>query len=253
MLEEYELSRAPSLTVLYEMRARQESDTEPAPVELLAFGDPVVASETTASSKAHLKEESYGPLPDARREVSAINALRGGRGELFLGEDATERRFKTAAAKADVIQLAVHGRADNKQPLRSRLLLAGDKRGGTEDGSLTAEEIMAMKLRANLVVLSACESGRGRVGAGEGMISLAWAFHVAGVPTTVVSQWNVESSSTAKLMIGFHSYPTGKDSGKKETKANALRRAGVDLLNDKSKKYQHPYYWAPLVMIGDGR
>ena len=72
-----------------------------------------------------------------------------------------------------------------------------------EDGLLEAWELMNMDLRADLVVLSACETARGRVGAGEGVIGLSWALFVAGSPTTVVSQWKVASASTAQLMLEF--------------------------------------------------
>jgi len=106
---------------------------------------------------------------------------------------------------------------------------------------------MQLNLRANLVVLSACQTARGRIGAGEGVIGISWAFFLAGVPTTVVSQWKVESASTAKLMINFHRHLKDANGA---SKAQALRQAALDLLKDKS--YQHPFYWAGFVMIGNG-
>jgi CHAT domain-containing protein len=136
--------------------------------------------------------------------------------------------------------------------------------GGKEDGLLEAWEIMQLDLKADLVVLSACETARGRIGAGEGVIGLAWALFVAGCPTTVVSQWKVADASTTRLMIAFHQAllsslrapqsriqtPRGHPKSK-ITKAGALREAALKLLKD--PRTAHPYYWAPFVLVGDGR
>ncbi len=100
-------------------------------------------------------------------------------------------------------------------------------------------------LKADLAVLSACESARGRIGAGEGVIGLAWALFVAGCPTTVVSQWKVESSSTAELMLSFH---RNLKSGM--SKSEALRASALKVMAD--KRCSHPFYWAGFIVIGDG-
>jgi CHAT domain-containing protein len=118
-----------------------------------------------------------------------------------------------------------------------------------EDGLLEAWEIMQLDLKADLAVLSACETARGRFGAGEGMIGLSWAMFIAGVPTTVVSQWKVESASTRDLMIEFHRQSLTAKS--KPTKAEALRQAALKLM--KNPATSHPFYWAGFVLVGDGR
>ena len=100
-------------------------------------------------------------------------------------------------------------------------------------------------MHADLAVLSACETGRGRPGAGEGVIGLSWAFFVAGCPTTVVSQWKVESASTTELMLAFH---RNLRSGR--SKALALQAAALKLLRE--SRYRHPFYWAGFVVVGDG-
>jgi CHAT domain-containing protein len=122
---------------------------------------------------------------------------------------------------------------------------------------------MSLNLNADLVVLSACETARGRVGAGEGVIGLSWALFVAGCPSSVVSQWKVESASTTELMLEFHrnlaagggrtegdSLPDAGRLAARLSKAESLRRAQLSLLH--SKKYSHPFYWAPFVLMGDG-
>jgi len=98
--------------------------------------------------------------------------------------------------------------------------------------------------------LSACETARGRFGAGEGVIGLTWALFIAGVPSTVVSQWKVESNSTRELMIDFHQRLRAP-SKVRMTKAEALRQAALKLM--KSPSASHPFYWAGFVLVGDGR
>jgi CHAT domain-containing protein len=112
---------------------------------------------------------------------------------------------------------------------------------------------MQMDLHAELAVLSACETARGRIGAGEGMIGLSWAMFIAGVPSIVVSQWKVESAGTRDLMVSFHRGLIGGVGVKKAkaTKAEALRQAALQVM--KQPQTRHPFYWAGFVLVGDGR
>jgi len=127
------------------------------------------------------------------------------------------------------------------------------RRRDIQESLLEAWELMQLDLKAELAVLSACETARGRYGAGEGMIGLTWALFVAGVPSTVVSQWQVESASTRDLMLGFHrqlrrlspATPSGV------TKAAALREAALKVM--RQAETSHPFYWAGFVLVGDGR
>ncbi len=96
-------------------------------------------------------------------------------------------------------------------------------------------------------MLSACETARGRIGAGEGVIGFSWAMFIAGVPSTVVSQWKVESASTRDLMVGFH---RSLISPANPRKADALRQAALKLM--RNPETSHPFYWAGFVMVGDG-
>ena len=111
---------------------------------------------------------------------------------------------------------------------------------------------MNLDLNADLVVLAACNTARGRVSNGEGVIGVAWAFFVAGCPATVVSQWAVESKSTTELMIEFHKNLIANIDRRKPSlgKAQALRVAALKLL--RTRRYRHAFYWAPFVVIGDG-
>jgi CHAT domain-containing protein len=121
--------------------------------------------------------------------------------------------------------------------------------GGTnEDGLLEAWELMQLDLHADLAVLSACETARGHIGPGEGMVGFSWAMFIAGVPSIVVSQWKVESAGTRDLMVNFH---RGLISPAKVTKKEALRQAALKLM--KNPETSHPFYWAGFVLVGDGR
>ena len=131
----------------------------------------------------------------------------------------------------------------------SHLVLA--QGGKEEDGLLEAWELMQLDLKADLAVLSACETARGRFGAGEGVIGLSWALFVAGVPSTVVSQWKVEAASTRDLMLNFHRQLRASGPEGKVRKGEALRQAALQVL--KKPEMNHPFYWAGFVLIGDDR
>lgn len=268
LLEDAALDYAPSLTVLREMiKVRSKTQTPTATTTLLAFGNPAFgqppSSQTSAGRPAMpaLMDEKLDPLPDAEKQVNSLKGLYGtNRSQVLTGADATEERFKAEAARYGVLHLATHGVLDDHNPMYSYLALApGAGKAvandaaitANDDGMLEAWELMKMDLKADLAVLSACETARGRVSAGEGMIGLTWALFVAGVPTTVVSQWKVRSDSTADLMVEFHRrLNTG--TGARASKAEALRQAALKLLGDKSSQFRHPFYWAAFVVVGDG-
>jgi CHAT domain-containing protein len=256
LLEEYAISYAPSLTVLREMmRVRQRNRLEtaaPQGAALLAMANPVLGKETIQRAAVVYRGENLGPLPEAQVEAVALQRLYGsGQSEVYTGAEAREDRFKSEAGKFRVLHLATHGIFNDASPMYSHILLSRGKADSKEDGLLEAWEIMQMDLKSDLVVLSACETARGRVSAGEGVIGLTWAFFVAGVPTTVVSQWKVESASTTKLMLGFHrTLKAGEgrvNSG--FATARALQHAELQLLH--SQQYAHPFYWAGFVVVGD--
>jgi CHAT domain-containing protein len=165
-----------------------------------------------------------------------------------LARPAREDRAKAEAGNFKVLHFATHGVLNNAAPMYSHLVLSqGDT---NEDGLLEAWELMQLNLKADLAVLSACETARGRFGAGEGMIGLTWALFVAGVPSTVVSQWKVESAGTRELMLNFHRQLRAPVETR-VSKAEALRQAALKLM--KKPETSHPFYWAGFVLVGDGR
>lgn len=245
LLEDYTISYAPSLSVLREMSVRKKA--QPAITSLLAFGNPTMPAEIAANIKATYRGETLGPLPDAEVEVSALKNIWGpSSSRVLIGANARKSAFRSEASKYNIIHLATHGILDDTSPMYSRLVMARAENDPNDDGLLEAREIMRLDLHADLVVLSACQTARGRIGAGEGMIGMSWAFFVAGVPTMVASQWKVDSASTAKLMIDFHKRL--RQTTDAPTKASALQQAALGLMKD--PRYRHPYFWAGFVMIG---
>jgi CHAT domain-containing protein/tetratricopeptide (TPR) repeat protein len=249
LIEDAAIAYAPSLTALREMtKRRKNQDANSAPATLLALGNPQLGGETINRAALTLRDEKLDPLPEAEQEVKALKRLYGAsRSKVYIGAEAREDRVKIEAGQAAILHFATHGIFNDASPMYSHLALAqGDT---NEDGLLEAWELMRLDLKGDLAVLSACETARGHFGAGEGVIGLTWALFVAGVPSTVVSQWKVESASTRDLMLGFHRQLRAPASAKaKMTKAEALRRAALKVM--KNPETSHPFYWAGFVLVG---
>lgn len=272
LLEQFALFYAPSLSVLREMNRKGERPrTAPMQIKaaaragsvapsggkrlpvLLAVGNPTLNGETTA--KAHLlrSDDVLSPLPDAEREVAAVGRMYGSeRSRVLVENQAQEETVKSEAGKYSILHFATHALLDDANPMYSRIVLSRQAEASGEDGLLEAWEILKLDLNADLAVLSACQTARGRVGAGEGMIGISWAMFVAGCPAVVVSQWKVDSARTADLMIEFHRnlLRAGARSNSGWTKAEALRQAALKLLQG---TYNHPAYWAGFILVGNPR
>jgi CHAT domain-containing protein/TolA-binding protein len=273
LLEDHALFYAPSLSVLREMKKRESQratavstgqtnlneastikvsmNTPSTSRTLLAFGNPALSELAVTQARSMTRDQTFGPLPEAEREVKSLTQFyRPTESKILVGAEAREETVKAEAGKYKVLHFATHGTLDDSNPMYSRLVLASAS--DHEDGFLEAREIINLNLNAELVVLSACQTARGRVAAGEGLIGMAWAFFVAGTPTTVASQWKVDSASTTLLMMNFHQLLTSQESksGGRSTRAEALRGAALKLLSN--AQYRHPFYWAGFVMIGDG-
>jgi tetratricopeptide (TPR) repeat protein len=258
LVEDYAISYAPSLTVLREMMNLKQK-RRPASGKtstLVAFGNPDVDPTTAANLRAVypevLADEKLLPLPQTEALVKALSHIYGpDRSKIYVREEAREDRAKKEASTCRILQFATHGILDNINPMYSRLVMSQSGVSDQEDGMLEAWEIMNLDLNAEMVILSACDTARGRVAGGEGMIGLAWAFFVAGCPTTVVSQWPVEVNSASELTVELHKRlkPSFEARNSDVSKAEALRSAMLKMM--RNPRYRHPFYWAPFVVIGD--
>jgi CHAT domain-containing protein/Tfp pilus assembly protein PilF len=247
LLRDHAVSYAYSATLLVQgLRHRRESP----PDELVAFA-PVFA-ETSGSVDAPR------PLPASRKEVTDLRGLFSereglfggwfsGRSRVYLGREATEGRVKSEGLERyRYVHLATHGVVDEAHPGLSRLLLAPET-GSGEDGVLHLGEIYNLRLNADLVVLSACDTGRGRLARGEGVIGLTRGFLYAGARSLLVSLWPVSDAAAAGLVVDFYSGLLGG-----RPKAQALREAKLETMG-RNPEYAKPYYWSSLVLVGQGR
>ncbi len=184
------------------------------------------------------------PLRWNQEEVADLDAYLSGNS--FVGTAATEQRFKQEASQYVVLHLATHALVSDEHPDQSGLVFAPPE-SSDEDGLLQMHELYAMELPAQLAVLSACNTGGGKLQEGEGVMSLARAFAYAGCPSIVMSYWAVDDRATAQLMKFFYQYLSdGAD------KAEALRQAKLSLLAS-SDLPANPFYWASFSVVGDTR
>ncbi len=181
------------------------------------------------------------PLAFNEEEVKRAAGQMGGRA--LMGKDASEASFKDISRPA-VLHLATHAIAEENQPMLSRLYLSPDS---SDDGILYAHELYAIRLESPLAVLSACETAAGREEEGEGMNSLARAFQYAGCDQLLTTRWPADDPSTAELIPGF--FGEIKDGARC---SEALRVARNHFLDQSDFVHGHPYYWAHLMLIGNG-
>ena len=172
-------------------------------------------------------------MPDAPGEAASIAALLAG--DAVLEEAATPDVLRDRGSQARVLHLATHAEFRPDNPLFSGLALSG--------AWLTTLDIFGLRLRASLVTLSACQTGRHVIGGGDEVLGLARAFLSAGAASLVLSLWAVEDRSTADFMRAFYGSLT-----QGSTKGAGLRHAQQQFIADAS--HAHPYYWAPFVLIG---
>ena len=252
------LSYSPSATVLKILRGRQRDETASRPY--LGVGGIVYDGETMFAQVAQsnsipgkvlrgLGDFTGYMLPNlsqSKEEVVYAGRLAGPKSVVLLGRDATKFAFK-AEPLGDfrVIHFAVHSSTSLKFPERDALVLAKGN-SSDDDGMLQVREIDNLAFKADLVTLSACDTGVGKLQGEEGVTNLTQAFLFAGAKAVVASLWPAEDQSTSALMERFYFHlAQGED------KALALRDAQVDMLKQYGKQIT-PFFWAGFVLVGDG-
>jgi len=271
---------APSVTVYAELGKTRTHRTNDPSIVVAAFGDPQYppmakhrsialrsASDTGTSEDAAADPEigdeiefedpqlcsvarggfDFAPLPESRAEVTQIAALYSPRAAAYLGVEATEENAASVGKEVPLIHYACHAIVNERFPLDSALVLTIPQKPaeGQGNGLLQAWEIFErVRIDADLVTLSACESGLGKEVGGEGLIGLTRAFQYAGARSVLASLWKVADESTAELMKRFYGHlKTGK------TKDESLRLAQIDLI--RSADFSQPRDWAAFQLNGD--
>lgn len=185
-------------------------------------------------------------LPWAEKELQAIKSVFSG--DYYFGNMATKDLFMSKSPNYAVIHLAMHGLADTRRPMNSKLAFYPVAGKQDDNSFLYAYEINNLKLNADLVVLSACQTGYGKALRGEGVVSLAWAFMYAGAPSIVTTLWEVNDFTSSTIMTNFY---RNLDAGYE--KPEALRRAKLDFLESSDQISGHPIFWSSFITIGDAR
>ncbi len=251
LLERFAISYAPSASALAALRKLKANSEQTK--GFIGFGDPVYSkSETEIAPTSRTNERGFDfrQLPYTRTEVNGIAALfPANERRVLLGADAEEATVKTEPLRQyRYVHFATHALVDEEYPARSAIMLSAPIGENKDDGALQMAEVMRLKLNADLVTLSACRTGLGRMLHGEGIIGLTRAFLYAGADSVVVSLWNVNDIATASLMKSFY-----KNLNQGLSKDDALRQAKLELLRSQQPAWRHPYYWAPFVLVGESK
>jgi len=196
----------------------------------------------TRSSSDSLLVDELERLPQAEEEVRNIAEML--EGNFTIGNAATEEHFKQQAESARIVHVASHTIINDENPMYSKLVFAPGQ-DTLEDGLLHTYELYNMRLNADLVTLSACNTGIGKIYEGEGVMSLARGFMYAGVPNVLMSLWSVPDRSTSQIMQYFY-----EEVQAGHTKAEALRQAKLKYLQEADANTAAPFYWGAFVYLG---
>lgn len=239
LIETHVILTTPSIQILQltqQQRQRLQQQTRPA--NPLIVGNPTMPLVTT---RIGAPPEQLPALPGAERESHAIAQVLNA--DAITGSRATKAAIVPQMAQATVIHFATHGLLDDATGLGvpGAIALAPSTPTQPNDGLLTADDLLNMDLTAELVVLSACDTGQGRI-TGDGVVGLSRSLVLAGVPSVIVSLWSVSDAPTAELMIEFY-----RNWQRTRDKAQALRQAMLTTL----KLHPDPIDWAAFTLIGE--
>lgn len=272
MVATYEITTAPSVSVVGTMRTRDQSRSETSD-RIAVFADPVFRSDDPRVRQSIARMENRAPAAAApedaivlrsaadagiaslprlrfsRREAQAIANLAGGDAVSALDFDADrERLLQSDLSEYGTIHFATHGIINSRAPELSGLVLSLVGRDGSvRDGFVSLGQIYNMELSANLVVLSACQTALGDEVRGEGLVGLTRGFMHAGADRVVASLWQVDDRATSVLMERFYRALLEEGTGP----AEALRRAQLSMLQE--ERWSSPYFWAAFQVQGDWR
>jgi CHAT domain-containing protein len=255
LIEKYAVYYLSSASLLQFVKEKRRAGGE----KVLAFGNPDLGDPENNLEYAELEAQ----------EVKAVYP----QSSVYIKKEASEEKSKSLSPSHDILHFATHAQLNEDDPLSSAVLLAREDK---EDGRLEVREIFGMDLKANLVVLSGCDTALGKLSTGDELVGLTRAFIYAGTPSVVASLWSVDDSSTAHLMASFYR------NLKTMSKVEALRQAQLELIRGEGRSdmlarrgvggigklgeivksesqdrisisTSHPYFWAPFILVGDGK
>ena len=249
LVEQFEVAVVPSLSVLGELASAEGPNR--AERSFVALANPRISGAVPVDSDGEdilreaLVPTDLPPLPYSEEEVRNAARRLGGEKLIFKEAEATEANARRALQGGyPVVHFATHGFLDPGSIGRSGLVLTPDPPNG-DDGLLQARELFDLRIDTDLVVLSGCSTGVGRILGGEGALGLPHSLFQAGVPSIVLSLWDVRDRAAAVFMDRFYA---GIADGL--TLAEAMRTAKLDLLRSGRPELRHPSVWAPFVLSG---
>lgn len=239
LVKDYAISYTYSTTLLYNYFEKERE----APKELLAFAPNYLDDDRDYTDMTTFRS-GLTPLPAVEKEVEYISNYVSG--DIFTNENAQENEFKKDAPNYDILHLAMHTILNDTLPMYSRLAFSKPAPDSEDDGWLNTSEIYTMQLKARMAVLSACNTGSGKLQKGEGVMSLARGFLYAGCPSIIMTLWEVEDESGALIMKDFY-----RILAKGKSKDEALRLAKLAHIENADPLKAHPHYWLGYVAVGN--
>jgi CHAT domain-containing protein len=251
LVEGHSISYAPSISSLNEIKRDRKRAGNTPNKDFLGLGNPSLFRPDSTQAPGNIKNIflmnnlEYNNLKYSGIEVDRIGSIFKKKKTLILKEErANEDAFKRSnVSEYKIIHFASHAIINNIQPERSSILLSVDN-NPEEDGLLQTREIYNLRLNADLVTISSCNSGLGKLTRGEGIEGLNRAFYNAGASALLMSQWAVSDQATYLLMEKFYLHLN-----KSRSINDALKRAKLEFI--KSTDFSHPYYWAGFIVSGD--
>ncbi|WP_271784696.1 CHAT domain-containing protein [Aquimarina algiphila] len=242
LLKNYAITYANSANLLFAPFKTNPSSQTLQECLAFSFSDSTQSGETRAMPLATLRSAG-GDLPGTREEIKAISDIIDG--QYYYGSQAVEANFKKNAGQYNILHLALHGEVDNERPENSRLYFTKNK-DTIEDNLLYSHELFALDIPAELTVLSACNTGTGKIAKGEGIMSLGNAFQYAGTKSLLLTNWEVSDKTTPEVMKYFYrNLKEGMNKGK------ALQQAKLQYIAAADINRTAPFYWGAFYLVGD--
>lgn len=232
LIKQAAITYANSASLYLHHRKRTKSKSSLRPIATYA---PVFSETTHSLSRAYCEAEQLAGLQYNRWEAEQIADIMSG--DVFVAQQANKASFMEAAQNYKMLHLATHACLDDEDPMGNKIFFS--------DAALNVADLYDLNIQAEMIVLSACETGLGTVHRGEGVMSLARGFSQANCPSIIMSLWNIADDASAELMVPFYqALKSGYD------KSDALRQAKLVFLEHQDKIKEHPYFWAGFVHIG---
>lgn len=255
LINKYEVAYVPSLSVLKELISRKKSSGKKFTMDILALGDPFYGEGESIypEGKKGILGSTLYPNSDYQffrlkysgEEVTKISSFfKAQKKDLLTRENASEENLKgKKLSNYRILHLATHALIDDKKPSRSAIVLSLDQ-DPREDGFLQMREIFNLRLGADLVVLSACQTGLGQLIRGEGIEGLSRAFFYAGASAVLLSLWAINDQASSQLLERFYHHLHSS-----QPVSAALRKAKIEMIN--SGTLAHPYFWGAFIVTGE--